>query len=169
MKIKSLAAIVLAVGALGAYVVEAEAYDWQAAKPQALAYYDAYENFFSNTADNMQVRQKVADVRTIAANIERRETLRKASTKSLLVLREPDAQQRSERAAASDALADLRLYYLYGNMLPRILNEFDDGLVEQGMSRPFPARPLLISEKEFKAKQADLISRIGLPSEEVNK
>jgi hypothetical protein len=162
----SLLALIISTGlTLPAPAASIGAPDWAAAKTRALAYYEAYAVRF---ADNAEAHRKITDVRTMAKNMESRETLRNGRTKALLALRESDPQERAKRAVASDALANLRLYYLYGNLLPRILNEFDDGLVEQGVSRPFPMRPLAITEDQFKAEQARLIGQIGLSRDEID-
>ena len=169
MKINRLAVIALAGVAIQASAVNVGAYDWRAEKTRALAYYDAYGKHFANTPENEKAQEKIKDVLSMTANIEGRETMNKARIKALLVLREPDEQRRAERASASETFSDLRLYYLYGNMIPRILNEFDDGLVEQGMNpRPFPIRPLAITEDQFKAEQAKLIAQIGLSRDEID-
>ena len=158
--------VALAGFSVGAFAVEGNAQDWRAEKIQALAYYDAYAKYFTNEPE---AQTKIAEVREIAKNIERREASRNSRTKALLVLREADSQKRSEGIAASNDLADLRLSYLYGNLLPRILNECDDSLVQQGVSpRPFPVRPLAMTEAQFKAKQASLIAQVGLTPNEID-
>jgi hypothetical protein len=162
MKITPLAAVALA----GFAVISAAnpiAHDWRAEKTRSAAYYDAYQKHFLGNPD---AQSMITDVRSMAADVERKEKRRDSATKDLLAARGLDSPRK--RAAASDALTDLRLDYFYGNMLPSILNEFDDGIIKQGAPRPFPVRPLSITKKEFKSEQARLIARIGLSPDEID-
>ena len=163
MKINYLAVVALAGFALRASAANPVATDWRAAKTHALAYYDAYEKHFAGNAD---AQSMTADVRTMAKDVERKEHLRNLATKDRIASRGLDSQRK--RAAASDALSDLRLCYFYGNMLPSILNEFDEGIIKQGAPRPFPVRPLSIAKQQFKAEQAGLIAQIGLSPDEID-
>ena len=163
MKIANLVMVALTGFAFRASAANPVSPDWRAAKAHALAYYDVYEKHFTGNAD---AQSMISDVRALAKDVERKEHRRNLATKELLKSRGLDSQRK--RAAASDALSDLRMYYFYGSMLPSILNEFDDGIIKQGAPRPFLVRPLSIAKPQFKSEQARLIAQIGLSPDEID-
>jgi hypothetical protein len=160
MKIARLALVALMGLAARNSFAQASASDWQAEKRQAQFYYNAYEKF---VGANPEARKQIADILVMSAQFEKAQMRLNTKIKALLETYEPDEKKRGLRAAAADAFLDLRLHYMYGNMLPRRLNNNDDALVARGYTpRPFPVRPLAITTADFKAQEKILEAQLGV-------
>lgn len=156
MRLQRFAVMAIVGFAVGASAAVPGAPDWRTSKARAIAYMDAYE------AQSNEFPAHLAEARRLAASIEDSEKSMNAQAKAMLVLHEPDAQRRAERGAAADALLDLRLLHLYGNLIPRILNDFDSASYRApGSPGRFPVRPVEITHERFLERQSALIEQLG--------
>lgn len=163
MKIHHLAAIALVGFALRSAAAVPAAADWQASKSRAVAYMDAYEK---RMAGDEKELDHLKEVRQLAAKIENSHRSLYAEARAMLVLHEPDAQRRAERLAVTDEMLKLRMIHLYGNLIPRILNDFDTAYARRrSISIPFPVRPVEITHEEFTKKDDALLERLGMVDE----
>ena len=163
MKIHHLAAIALVGFALRSAAAAPGAADWKASKSRATAYMDAYEKRMTGDAAELE---KITDVRRLSADRENAHRSLYAEAKAMLVLREPDVKRRAERSSVADEMLNLRMTYLYGNLIPRILNDFDSAYAKR-RSAPlmFPVRPVEITQEKFLKRDAELVAQLGMVDE----
>lgn len=110
---------------------------------------------------------------SLSADIEKREQKRLKKMKGvldeLLSSGRISAQEKEKREKALTAIIQLRMLYVYGNLLPRIL---DESVVINGQrsGKQFAGSDwkIQVTEEEFKKLQSDYISASGFSKEDLD-
>lgn len=143
--------------------------EWRARKDaMRTALNTAYDRLYSSADDPAELKNLILDVWKFAVGIEATQDVIASRMSARVAAEEADPVERDRRAAAVWAVRDFRRFTLYGDLIPRVIDELhqDSRGLPDGRTYAGDTWGIAMTHEEAEAADDLLVSRTGFTTAE---